>query len=670
MNNKEANVSLFNSTQSSRIGLEVVSVRAVGKKQHQDVSDSLDLLSQSSTTTQKLLDSSHHDIIRRFSPLSQIHDTTREVLSLVSTHEEGMEAFRKELNDGFRQLSWQINSRLDTLNLERASESAPLRDEADLGHLTRRFQYRGVSVRTRRRGFCLSDCACRCHAAGDSSHQWRLPRGMSYLFGSLFVRFTGRPACVPPCNSNICLGKQSTRVEATYIFPTWLIWCHIYIMVERAAGQKPEMVLALKNRVAFRHSPFFQAARHGDVHELALILKAAPHCLNDIEDIYGTTPLYYAAFYGHLEAVKLLLRAGANPEQQHDDGDSVKLIFARLALTQGDESKIFRLLGIQDYLKDEMIPELIKAILRLPGCCKMETLIQKNKARTLAEAKTEDCFSHTALHWACLRGDVDAVRRLLDLGADVQTRAQSCTPLHCAAQNKEGGLACARLLFRAGAKFKLDGQGESPLQLACRFGAAETVAEMIRNGASLEERSVRGNGLLHYAVEGNNFTVVDWLLDHCGVNIETITLGRYPGHTALMLAVYHNSYLCTRSLLLRGASYYIYKTEQVWTVLHQAANYADTRTLHVLAHHGLKGIDIYAKHNGRTAQDMINLREAEPEIIAAFDELLDAIRQANARQEVDQAFSETMSLTEGCDYLSDEASEDETFYDAMEYHFS
>lgn len=97
------------------------------------------------------------------------------------------------------------------------------------------------------------------------------------------------------------------------------------------------------------------------------------------------------------------------------------------------------------------------------------------------------------LHSACFAGELEAVRLLLDCGADVRLRNRwQETPLHEAA--KEGWEPVVALLLEQGAAVDIEARTTSnatPLFLAaCRFGLGkEAVATLLRHGAKLDLNS-------------------------------------------------------------------------------------------------------------------------------------------------------------------------------------
>lgn len=597
-------------------------------------------------------------------------ERTRDILSMMINNQATTEASRTGIMDAMQQLSSQINNRLDALASAQAPEQSEARPGPSTSRNPRSLQYDTISIRTRRRGLCLPACPCCCHSAGSSSGSWRMPRGMSHLYGGLFVRYTGWPVRLFSCDSASCVGTQSTRVEVTYIFPSWLVWYTVCIIVEKAVGRRPEMALVLRNREDFDSNPLFRAAYSGDVGLVMSLLREAPYLVKSIRDRDGVTPLWLAVRFGNVDIVKLFLEAGADPYQEPDNAESAIQHLTRRVLRNADtSSEMCRLLGVQDYLEEVYLelPEITKAVLRLPGCRRMETLIQTNRPASLAGAQMEDVFGNTTLHWACERGDFEAVRMLLELGvdADAQTRGDRRTALHCAALAQNGSPACITLLCQAGARFRYDFLGSLPLHTACAHGTAETVAELVRMGASLESSHTYGLKALHIAAQYGKTPILDWILDHGGVDINSEASGPTTGETAIVHAVGFNSYECARSLLLRGADRRC-RHEGVWTVLHSAAKGSDVRILRLLASHDLAGLDIHAKYRGQTARNMFDLRKGKgDELIAAFNELLDSIEHANAR--LARKSAQNVSAGNGDhDHIDHASSEDEIFYEAEE----
>ncbi|HEY1706974.1 MAG TPA: ankyrin repeat domain-containing protein [Rhizomicrobium sp.] len=98
----------------------------------------------------------------------------------------------------------------------------------------------------------------------------------------------------------------------------------------------------------------------------------------------------------------------------------------------------------------------------------------------LVDVNQRDVFGDTPLGIAVIWGDVEAVRLLLEGGADVNARqADDMTPLHYTAIPKTGGAEVAKLLLEAGASLDIvdDLFCKTPLEYAAK---RDEVAQVLR----------------------------------------------------------------------------------------------------------------------------------------------------------------------------------------------
>ena len=130
---------------------------------------------------------------------------------------------------------------------------------------------------------------------------------------------------------------------------------------------------------------------------------------------------------------------------------------------------------------------------------------------------------------AALRGDAEAVRSLLDRGADVEskTRIGSYTPLHLASRG--GHVPVIGLLLEAGANPRAvtTTSGVTPLHLAAAsIGGAEAVAVLLAHGADANAREASaGQTPLMFAAASNRAAAVRELLErgaHPGLRTNVI----------------------------------------------------------------------------------------------------------------------------------------------------
>ena len=97
------------------------------------------------------------------------------------------------------------------------------------------------------------------------------------------------------------------------------------------------------------------------------------------------------------------------------------------------------------------------------------------------------------LHRAVRKADTEALRMLLEAGADVNAQGRmSDTPLHIAARVRN--IAAIRVLLEAGADVNAQGDnGDTPLHHAARNGDTEALRMLLEAGADVNARQ-GGNG--------------------------------------------------------------------------------------------------------------------------------------------------------------------------------
>src|SRR5580698_5076876 len=154
---------------------------------------------------------------------------------------------------------------------------------------------------------------------------------------------------------------------------------------------------------------FFRAIRAGDSESLRRLAAASVN----VKDRLDTTPLHYAALYGNLESVRILLDRGANLNARNKS-DATPLIFAaynfektRLLVEKGAD--------VNAHSSRGMTPLKVAASVH-GNIATLRYLLDKG-----AEVKQIDESGADALQIAALKGDADMVRLLLEKGADART---------------------------------------------------------------------------------------------------------------------------------------------------------------------------------------------------------------------------------------------------------
>jgi len=244
-----------------------------------------------------------------------------------------------------------------------------------------------------------------------------------------------------------------------------------------------------------------------------------------------------------------------------------------------------------------------------------------------ADLDIVDCSGRTCVSWAAARGDEQALKTLLDFGADPNVldvqgsapihhvRDSACcqlllqngaditcrntyghTALHSVTRNRKS-LALADTLLRAG--IDIDAKDFSHETALCNTTVAledqaERVQFFLANGADPDARTDSGDSLVHHATAYNAHNVLTVLFEH-GVDYTVTNIyGR--------------------------------------TILHQAARVSDEQSLSLFKRYAIDKIDPAAlDHDGKSAQDHLNEREEErmePGFRKAFEDLVQSIKSS------------------------------------------
>ncbi|CAI9637878.1 unnamed protein product [Alternaria burnsii] len=158
----------------------------------------------------------------------------------------------------------------------------------------------------------------------------------------------------------------------------------------------------------------------------------------------GGTPLVFAVEAKRLDMVQLLVEHGADVNKRHDE---------------------------------HMATALQTAVSQEGGLAMMEWLVNKGADVNLRTPESSPLFD------ACLKGDVDMVRLLLDKGAKVNDVCSQWTPLHGAYRSAD----VTRLLLEAGASVDevVAGSERSPLFLAAEWGQTDVVTVLVEHHADV-----------------------------------------------------------------------------------------------------------------------------------------------------------------------------------------
>jgi len=216
----------------------------------------------------------------------------------------------------------------------------------------------------------------------------------------------------------------------------------LWVLPGSSAAQRPPSAGEVR-----AYAGLFAAAARGEAPRIAQLAAAGERV--DARDAQGRTPLHVAAFGGHVEAMRALVKAGADPNALEGDRYDI----ATIAAVAND------------------LPTL-EAALAL-GC----------SARNVTSR-----YDGTALIAAAHLGHAEVVRRLVAAGAPLDhVNNLGWTALIESIVLGDGGpahLATLQALVAAGANVNLpDRAGTTPLQLAKSRGYSDMIRELERAGA-------------------------------------------------------------------------------------------------------------------------------------------------------------------------------------------
>ena len=262
-------------------------------------------------------------------------------------------------------------------------------------------------------------------------------------------------------------------------------------------------------------TPLYWAAFKGHTECVKLLIEAKAD-VNKANE-YGYTPLYWAALLGHTECVKLLIDAGADVNKKVNNWGHTPLHVAKTeeikrllreaaekkpATEQADENEP-QAVPEQETAKSRLqqqnntLEKYNTALLEAAEKGNSELMSQLLTAGT--DVNKADKDGQTPLYWAAYKGHTECVKLLIDAGADINmANKYGWTPLREAAYN--GRTECVKQLIAAGADVnKANWHGQTPLYLAATGGHKECVEQLIDAGADVNMADKEGKTPLYLA---------------------------------------------------------------------------------------------------------------------------------------------------------------------------
>lgn len=187
----------------------------------------------------------------------------------------------------------------------------------------------------------------------------------------------------------------------------------------------------------------------------------------------GNTPLHFAVRRNNIQALKLLIRAGANRFEQNNEGLTPIDLSAR-----SGNNVLFEV--IIDGLSREALQN--QEVLFLNSFAGNNLKIVQKLEKLRANSVTQDAQGNNLYHYAAEKGDVGLIQYIASKYLDLSV-------------------------------LSLNDKGESPLQVAVKNGNLVLIKYFISQGLDLRDVDSEGNTLLHTAAASGHNQVFQYLLE-------------------------------------------------------------------------------------------------------------------------------------------------------------
>ena len=373
------------------------------------------------------------------------------------------------------------------------------------------------------------------------------------------------------------------------------------------------------------------AAEAGDVAEIESLLGLGFSI--DRRDDAGLTSLMMAVVNDKLQAVKCLLKQGADPSLQDNDGWNVLH-----SASQGGNPEVIELMlshvpNIDSETKVGATPLMIAA-----GNDNLQAVKYLLKQGT--DPSLQDNDGWNVLHYASQGGNPELIELMLShLPSIDSVTKEGITPLMMAAVNDK--LHAVRCLLKQGADPSLQNngwnvlhytsqggnpevielmlshvpsidsitkEGASPLMIAAGNDKLQAVKCLLKKGADPSLQNNDGWNVLHYASQGGSPEFIELMLNYVP-SIDSVTK---EGVTPLMIAVVNDKLQAVKCLLKQGADP-SFQDDRGFIVLHHASRSGNFAIMEEILSHG---VDIESRNNSSETPLMLAQSYGKSEAVA------------------------------------------------------
>ena len=209
------------------------------------------------------------------------------------------------------------------------------------------------------------------------------------------------------------------------------------------------------------------------------------------------------------------------------------------------------------------VSQTIRAAIQKDDSAAIEAAVKKNPESLQKMASNRD----TPLHFAIQQRKLASVKKLLDLGADVNAAdRRKFTPLHLAIQYRNKNVLNAILAKNPNVNAK-NNNGLTPLMMAISYSIEEsTIKKMMDLKPDLQLTNRQKQTLLHIACQSRRVEIANLLIEQGA----KIGVKDQQGGTAFSYALRYGMVETCKKLMEKGATLSDQPDKQGQTLLHQA----------------------------------------------------------------------------------------------------
>ncbi|KAI0381181.1 ankyrin [Hypomontagnella monticulosa] len=449
---------------------------------------------------------------------------------------------------------------------------------------------------------CLHVCNCACHKVKYSQS----PGWLASTVGRLCLQYNAIPFFHHvTCDVLSCKPKSDSSLRLYYAFPRWLIGRSIDFAISWSSltGAGSSLYLRVP-RVNVGIRDIQRAFNYDDIRCIQLHIAEKSIFPTDI-NTWGQTLVQQAVQSWAFEVAIFLVQQGFDIKSKDIDGRTAIMTARRIYLTRFKDSTTTKYMrSLRRFLEEISLQqsedrptfasEIHRAIIQEAGDS-LDVIVTRN----LPDLNTIDSLGYAPIHWAALKGNLEATRILLEANAenDIPT-IEGGNALGFAVLS--GQVRIVRLLLDHGAdaNYSRPGIGRP---ITYSFGYPEIIRLLLKYGARPYYKTAGGHiwgpleqcahFYLGFRVEDKAQTA--WAeslkcLISAGVNINDQS---DPGRvTPIMWALRNRNALLVDLLIDAGAQHDLVDNDGD-DILHWAALSTDDQSIEVLRRARISGID-------------------------------------------------------------------------------